>query len=85
MKSSNITSFAAGILVGALGFGGIAVHARMVALNSAIGGVLPNSEGSMFCVSAKSAVRSIKGVSRESKVRAADGGDSTGVTMHCPA
>ena len=44
MKSSNITSFAAGILVGALGFGGIAVHAKMVALNSAIGGVLPNSK-----------------------------------------
>ena len=85
MKSSHITSFAAGILVGAIGFGGIAVHARMVTLNAAIGGVLPNSEGSLFCVSTASALRPIKGVPRESRVRAPGGSDSIGVTMRCPA
>ena len=84
MKSSHIISFAAGILVGTFGLGGLAVHAKMVTLNSAIGGVLPNSEGSLFCVSTASAIRSIKGASRESKVRAADGRDSIGVTMRCP-
>jgi hypothetical protein len=84
MKSSHVMSFAAGILVAALGFGGLAVHAKIVTLNAAVGGVLPNAEGSLFCVTAASALKPIKGISRESKVRAPDGRDSIGVTLRCP-
>ena len=65
MKSSPIVIFAAGFIAGGIVFGGAVAHARIVTLNAAIAGVLPNSEGSLFCVTAASVLRPIKGVSRE--------------------
>lgn len=70
MKASPIAIFAA--------------HARITTLNLAIAGVLPNSEGSLFCVTAANVLRPIRGVQREGKV-AAPGGDSYGTTLRCPA
>jgi hypothetical protein len=85
MKPSPLVIFAAGFIAGAVLLGGAVVaHARIVTLNSSIAGVLPNSEGSLFCVTAASTLRPITGVSRSSTV-GAPGGVSTGVTLRCPA
>ena len=85
MKLSPIAMFAAGVITGSVLLGGAVVaHARIVTLNSAIAGVLPNSEGSLFCVTAANVLRPIKGVVRETSVTA-PGGVSNGVTMRCPA
>ena len=84
MTSSPIAIFAAGFISGGVVLGGALAHARIVTLNSAIAGVLPNSEGSLFCVTASSTLRPITGVSRNTSVTA-PGGVSYGVTMRCPA
>ena len=84
MKTPPIAIFAAGFLAGGIVLGGVVAHARIVTLNSAIAGVLPNSEGSLFCVTASSVLRPITGVSRNTSVNA-PGGVSYGVTMRCPA
>lgn len=85
MKSSPIAIFAAGFIAGSVLLGGAVVaHARIVTLNAAIAGVLPNSEGSLFCVTAASVLRPITGVSRATSVNA-PGGVSNGVTLRCPA
>ncbi len=84
MKTFPIAIFAAGFVAGGVILGGFVAHARIVTLNAAIAGVLPNSEGSLFCVTAASALRPIAGVFRSSSVTA-PGGVSHGVTMRCPA
>jgi hypothetical protein len=84
MKNSPIAIFAAGFVAGGVVLGGALAHARIVTLNSAIAGVLPNSEGSLFCVTANSVLRPIVGTQRTTTVNA-PGGVSTGVTMRCPA
>lgn len=84
MRASPIAIFAAGFLAGGIVLGGVVAHARIVTLNSAIAGVLPNSEGSLFCVTAASVLRPIPGISRATSVNA-PGGVSNGVTLRCPA
>lgn len=84
MKASPISIFAAGFVAGGIVLGGAFAHARIVTLNASIAGVLPNSEGSLFCVTASSVLRPIAGVQRTSTVTA-PGGTSTGVTLRCPA
>ena len=84
MQKPRIATFAAGFIAGGLIFGGIIAQAKIVTLNSAIAGVLPNSEGSLFCVTAANVLRPIKGVARETSV-GAPGGASSGVSMRCPA
>lgn len=84
MRASPIAMFAAGFVAGGVVLGGVVAQARIVTLNAAIAGVLPNSEGSLFCVTASSVLRPIVGVFRTTTVNA-PGGVSTGVTMRCPA
>jgi hypothetical protein len=84
MPASPIAIFAAGFIAGGFVLGGVVAQARIVTLNSAIAGVLPNSEGSLFCVTAGSVLRPITGVTRNTSVNA-PGGVSYGVTMRCPA
>ena len=84
MRASRLVFFAAGFLAGGIVLGGVVAHARIVTLNSAIAGVLPNSDGSLFCVTAASVLRPIPGVQRSSTVTA-PGGISIGVTLRCPA
>jgi len=84
MQASPIAIFAAGFIAGGVALGGALAHARIVTLNSAIAGVLPNSEGSLFCVTAASVLRPITGVSRPTSVNAPDG-VSHGLTLRCPA
>ncbi|MGK7866431.1 hypothetical protein [Falsiroseomonas sp. E2-1-a20] len=83
MKASPIAIFVAGFVAGGIVLGGVA-QARITMLNSAIAGVLPNSEGSLFCVTAANVLRPITGVQRNTSVNA-PGGVSYGVTMRCPA
>ncbi|MBP0447814.1 hypothetical protein J8J14_24025 [Roseomonas sp. SSH11] len=80
MPASPVAIFAAGFIAGGIALGGAVAHARITTLNSAIAGVLPNSEGSLFCVTSANAVRPIAGMSRNSSVNAPGG-----VTMRCPA
>ncbi|MDO9501661.1 hypothetical protein [Falsiroseomonas sp.] len=84
MSASPIAIFAAGFIAGGFILGGVVAQARIVTLNSAIAGVLPNSEGSLFCVTATSVLRPITGTIRNTSVNA-PGGVSYGVTMRCPA
>ena len=84
MQKPRIATFAAGFIAGGLIVGGVIAHARITTLNASIAGVLPNSEGSLFCVTAANVLRPIKGVVRETSVTA-PGGVSNGVTMRCPA
>lgn len=84
MRASPYVTFCAGFVAGGIVLGGVLAHARIVTLNSAIAGVLPNSEGSLFCVTASSVLRPISGVQRNTSVNA-PGGVSYGVTMRCPA
>jgi hypothetical protein len=85
MRTSPLLTFAAGFVAGGIALGAIAAHARIFLLNSANAGVYPNSEGSLFCTSTSGQVLSIRGVSRETNVTAANGGISYGVTFRCPA
>lgn len=62
MQKPRIATFAAGFIAGGLIFGGVIAHARITTLNASISGVLPNSEGSLFCVTAANVLRPIKGV-----------------------
>ena len=65
--------------------GGVVAHARLT-INSAIAGVLPNSEGSLLCVTAANVIRPITGVFRSTSFNNGSGGvTTTGVTMRCPA
>ena len=84
MRASPLIVFAAGFVAGGIALGGALAHARIVTLNSAVAGVLPGSEGSLFCVTGGSAVRPIAGVMRASRVSASGGGVSDGVTLRCP-
>lgn len=84
MRTSPIAVFAAGFLAGGIVLGGFVAHARITTLNASIAGVLPNSEGSLFCVTAGNVLRPITGVQRSTSVNA-PGGVSYGVTMRCPA
>jgi hypothetical protein len=84
MNASPFAIFAAGFIAGGIVLGGVVAHARIVTLNAAIAGVLPNSEGSLFCVTAASVLRPITGLQRNTSVNA-PGGVSYGVTMRCPA
>jgi len=84
MNHSPIAIFAAGFLAGAVALGAVAAHARMTQINLSIGGVPPNSEAGLLCVTAANAVRPIRGVSRESTV-SAPAGQATGVWLRCPA
>ena len=85
MRASPIAIFAAGFIAGGIALGGVLAHARIVTLNASIAGVLPNSEGSLFCATAASKVRAIAGVMRSTTVNASGGGTSTGATLKCPA
>ena len=85
MRASSTAIFAAGFIAGGVTLGAFVAQARIVTLNASIAGVLPNSEGSLFCVTADSGVRPITGVSRTTNVAARGGGVSTGVTLRCPA
>jgi hypothetical protein len=85
MQASPLAIFAAGFIAGGIVLGGVVVHARIVTLNASIAGVLPNSEGSLFCVTAASVPRPIAGVSRNTSVTAPGNGVATGVTLRCPA
>lgn len=84
MQASPIAIFAAGFMAGGIVLGGAFAHARITQLNASIAGVLPNSEGSLFCVTAGNVLRPIPGVTRYTSVNA-PGGVSNGVTMRCPA
>jgi hypothetical protein len=85
MQASPLAIFAAGFIAGGIVLGGVVVHARIVTLNAAIAGVLPNSEGSLFCVTNASILRPISGVSRPTSVNAPGNAVSAGVTLRCPA
>lgn len=85
MNASSAAIFTAGFIAGGIVLGGVVAHARIVTLNAAIAGVLPNSEGSLFCVTSASVLRPIQGVSRSTSVGAPGGSVSTGVTLKCPA
>ncbi len=69
MQASHVALFAAGFVAGGIALGGIVAHARIATLNASVAGVLPNSGGSLFCVTAASAIRPIRGVFREVSVR----------------
>ena len=84
MRSFPIAAFAAGFLAGGIVLGGVVAHARIVTLNASVAGVLPNSEGSLYCVTASSALRPITGVYRATNV-SGPGGVSNGATLRCPA
>lgn len=84
MRASPIAVFAAGFVAGGIVLGGVLAHARIITLNASIAGVLPDSEGSLFCAAGNSTVRAVVGVTRPSVVNATGGGASTGVTMRCP-
>ena len=84
MRTSAIAIFAAGFLAGGIVLGGVVAHARMTSVNGSIGGVLPNGEAGLLCVSATNVVRSVVGVSRVSTVTGPSG-PSTGVWLRCPA
>ncbi|MBU8539205.1 hypothetical protein [Falsiroseomonas tokyonensis] len=85
MQIARIASFAAGFLAGGIVLGGYVAHARITSVNLSIGGVLPNSEGGLLCVTAANAVRpSIRGTWREGTV-GVPGGTATGIWMRCPA
>ena len=83
MTPHPIAIFAAGFVAGGIVLGGLLAHARIVTLNSAIAGVLPNSEGSLFCVTTNSVLRPITGAYRATSVNA-PGGVSYGATLRCP-
>ncbi|MBX9749744.1 MAG: hypothetical protein K5Q68_09040 [Roseococcus sp.] len=86
MKASPIAIFAAGFMAGGIVLGGALAHARIVMLNAAIAGVLPGSEGSLFCVTANSVLKAGTGVQRDTSVRVPGSQEiSYGVTMRCPA
>ncbi len=84
MHASPLAIFAAGFLAGGIALGGVVAHARITSVNGSIGGVLPNSEAGLLCVTAANAVRAVRGVSREGTV-GAPAGASTGVWLRCPA
>jgi hypothetical protein len=84
MPSSPMAIFAAGFVAGGVVLGGFVAQARITTLNAAIAGVLPNSEGSLFCVTAANVLRPITGVYRQTSVTA-PGGVSYGATLRCPA
>lgn len=86
MKTSPIAVFAAGFLAGGIVLGGFVAHAWITTLNASIAGVLPNSEGSLFCVTADNKARPITGVYRATTVNAQSApGISGGATLRCPA
>ena len=86
MRAFPIAAFAAGFLAGGIVLGGVVAHARITTLNASIAGVLPNSEGSLFCVTADNRVRPITGVYRATTVNAQSAsGISGGATLRCPA
>ncbi|MEI6162718.1 MAG: hypothetical protein WCP77_23050 [Roseococcus sp.] len=64
--------------------GGYTAHARITSVNGSIGGVLPNSEAGLLCVTAANVVRPVRGVWRESTVNGPSG-LATGVWLRCPA
>ena len=85
MRNSPITAFTAGFLAGGIVLGGVAAHARLTSVNGQVAGVLPNSGGSMFCVTAANGIRAVTGVSRIVSVSARSGAVGTGVELRCPA
>ncbi len=84
MRTSPKAAFAAGFLAGGIMLGGLVAHARITSVNGSIGGVLPNSEAGLLCVSATNVVRSVRGTSREGTV-GTPAGPATGVWLRCPA
>ena len=84
MRTSPIAFFAAGFLAGGIVLGGVVAHARITSVNGSIGGVLPNSEAGLLCVTTGNVVRTVRGTSREGTV-GAPSGPSTGVWLRCPA
>ncbi len=62
MKASQAEIFAAGFITGGVVLGGLVAQARIVDLNLSVAGVLPNTQGSLFCVTSNSVLRPIKGV-----------------------
>lgn len=85
MKLSPIAIFAAGFISGSVLLGGtFAAYARITSVNGSIGGVLPNSEAGLLCVTAANVVRPVRGTWREGTV-GAPAGSSTGVWLRCPA
>jgi hypothetical protein len=86
MQANIITAFAAGFLAGGIALGGVVAHARITTINASVAGVLPNSEGSLFCVTAANQARPITGVYRATTVNAQSApGISGGATLRCPA
>ncbi|MBU8537654.1 hypothetical protein [Falsiroseomonas tokyonensis] len=85
MQASPIAIFAAGFIAGGILLGGVVAQARIHMLTTAVGGVPPNSEGSLLCVTATNAIRATTGASRNASVNVPGGvGVSYGVTMRCP-
>lgn len=85
MPASRVVIFVAGFITGGIALGGIVAHARITTLNASIAGVLPNSEGSLFCVNVENRVLPIRGTYRETSVNAqASPGVSYGATLRCP-
>ena len=84
MRTSPLAIFAAGFLAGGIVLGGVVAHARITSVNGSIGGVLPNGEAGLLCVTAANVVRPVRGVSRESTVNSGNG-QATGVWLRCPA
>jgi hypothetical protein len=84
MQASPIAFFAAGFIAGGIVLGGYVAHARITSVNGSIGGVLPNSEAGLLCVTTGNAVRAIRGIVRESAV-GVPAGTASGVWLRCPA
>ena len=62
MKLSLLAIFTAGFIAGSVLLGGsVVADAKIVTLNLAVAGVLPISEGSLFCVAAASVLRPSQG------------------------
>lgn len=86
MTRSSLAIFTAGFLAGGIVLGGYVAHARITQVNLSVAGVPPNTGGSMFCVNAANAVRTVAGTSRVVTVRAqTGGGESIGIELRCPA
>ena len=85
MRSVPLAAFAAGFLAGGIALSAFVAHARMNVLNGSVGGVLPGSGASLFCVTPSNAVRAVMGTMRLVTVGTSGGGSSGGVELRCPS
>ncbi len=86
MRASPIAIFAAGFLAGGVALGAVAAHARLVMLNSQVGGVLPGTMARLICVTSNSEIRPVVGqVVPSGQIPAAGGGTGQGINLRCPS